>query len=703
MTRVFSTVRRLFIALLLAAAGAAVATGQQAPTQPAPPVTFRAEVDFVEVDALVTDVQGRLVNDLRQSDFEILEDGRPQKIDAFSLVTLPMPPAPREVLGAEPAQHDVSTNFATDGRVYLLVLDDLHTTVANTPRVKALLREFLERSFGANDLAAVAYTSGRVTASQEFTGNRRLLLEAVDKFVGRRLRSEALEIADALNRDPRDSRDTPVNPSNRAGDGRDPFDPYSRLNPYEAERAYQARSTLSVVRDLAALMEGLQGRRKSMILVSEGLTYNIYDGFGNPSAGTILREGTDAMAAAMRANVAIYTVDPRGLATVGDAIDIAGTSPNDPHFTVPGAMLDLLRISQQSLRELANQTGGFAGIDSNDLTGVLDRVVRENSTYYLLGYHSTNQRRDSRFRRIDVRVTRPGLQVRARRGYVAARGGRADDAKAAARAIDAVLASPIPVTAIPMTLSAAAFAGAGQDASVTLAVEMRADAFRFVQKDDRFLDTIELSISAVDAGGTVRGGRQHKLDLELRAANVALARQHGVRVISEVSLPPGRYQLRVAAAESGAGRLGSVFHDLDVPDFRAGFGVSGIALTSGNASETPTVRALDPLADVLVSPPTTAREFGPSDVIALLAEFYDNGSVTSHDVELAAVARSQDGRVAFEHRDRRSSGGLDTRHRYAVQIPLNGFAPGTYTIRIEGRSGAPGNRTAARDMLIRVH
>jgi hypothetical protein len=114
------------------------------------------------------------------------------------------------------------------------------------------------------------------------------------------------------------------------------------------------------------------------------------------------------------------------------------------------------------------------------------------------------------------------------------------------------------------------------------------------------------------------------------------------------------------------------------------------------------VRALDPLANVLVSPATTAREFGRDDVIALLTEFYDNSAVTPHGLELSAVARSDDGRVAFEHRDERSSGGLDSRHRYAVQIPLETFTPGRYTIRIEGRSLAGSGRSAAREILIQV-
>ena len=701
--------KRTPIALTFVALGAAVVVGQQ--TVDLPPVTFRAEVNYVEVDAVVTDGQGRPVTDLGQADFDVLEDGRPQKIGAFSVVRLPLvtPPPAAGAAGATAdidsalGSPDVVTNTAADGRIYLLVLDDLHTTMANTPRVKAFLREFLEQRFGPRDLAAVAYTSGRLAASQDFTSNRALLLQAVEKFAGRRLRSEALEIADALNRDPRDARDTAVNPSNRAGDGRDPFDPYSGLNPYEAERADRARSALGVVRDLAQLMEGVRGRRKALILVSEGVTYDVYDGFRNVSAGAVLQQATDAIGSAMRANVAIYAVDPRGLATSGDAIDLAGTSPNDPHFTIPGRILDLIRLSQQSLRDLADQTGGFAGIDNNDLAGVMGRIVQESSSYYLLGYYSSNDRRDGRFRRIEVRVRRSGVQVRSRRGYVAPRNDAPKSTPG--RELDAALASPIPMSGIPMRASATAFATTTKDVSVLLTIELQADQFRFSQRDDRFFDTLEVSTSATSSAGAAGPGRQHTLDLEMRAANVALARTHGLRVISEISLPPGRHRVRIAAAERGARLAGTVFADLDVPDFRAqGLWMSGVALTSAGASEMPTIRAQDPLAQVLLSPPTTAREFGRDDVIALLSEFYDNsGRTTPQTLELSTAARSADGgRLVFEHRDERASGALENRHRYAVQIPLNAFAPGDYVVRIEGRIGAGDGMTAAREVHIRV-
>ena len=420
---------RIPVAFLLAALSAVIATAQQAPapsrqaspapspppsqeappSQEPPPVTFRVEINYVEVDAVVTDAQGRLVTDLSQEDFEVLEDGRPQKVTAFSLINLPVERAPRPLFLGEPIEPDVRANTVAEGRIYMIVLDDLHTGFASTPRVKRFLREFVERNFGANDLAAIVYTSGRGIAGQEFTNSRRLLLEAIDRFTGRRLRSEALEINDSLNsteRDPSDERSLKL------------------MDPLEMERAYNARTTLSAVRDLAAFMEGIRGRRKSLLLISEGISYNIYDVFNYTSAGLILQHANDAVAAATRANTAIYAIDPRGLSGFEEGIEASGT-PADitpSQFSVTGSLMDAVRMSQQSLQVLANETGGFAAINRNDFAGAFERVVRENSTYYVLGYYPANDRRDGRFRRIEVRVKRPGMQVRSRRGYVAPRG-----------------------------------------------------------------------------------------------------------------------------------------------------------------------------------------------------------------------------------------------------------------------------------------
>jgi VWFA-related protein len=698
---------RIPVAVLAAALSAAALAAQQPSSPSAPPapaqgggeVTFRVEVNYVEVDAVVTDAAGKIVTDLTQADFEVLEDGKPQTVTAFSLVNLAIERPVRPLFAGGPIESDVSANTIAEGRIYVIVLDDLHTNFANTARVRQFLRAFIESDFGTNDLAAVVYTSGRATAGQEFTNSRRLLLEAVDRFSGRRLRSEAAELADELSRradtlDPANERDLKL---------RDPL---------EAERAYHARSMLSSVRDLAAFMEGIRGRRKSILLISEGISYNIYDMFNNSSAGIILQQANDAVAAATRANVAIYPIDPRGLSAFEEAIESAGVpgGVTPSQFSLTGQLQDSLRLSQQSLQVLAEQTGGFAAINRNDFAGAFERVVRENSSYYVLGYYPTNDRRDGRFRRIEVRVTRPGLQVRARRGYVAPR-GRAPNTRPPAGAtpldvaMGTALNSPIPITGIPLSLSAAAFKGTAPNASIALALEMRADAFRFTEKGSTFLDRVQVAFSAVDAGGTIRPGHKHVLGMEMGAATVAAARERGFRVVSEIVLPPGRYQLRASAAEEGANRTGSVFYDLEVPDFyKAPFAMSGIALASASTSATPTVRPSDTLRDVLPGPLATAREFPTNDQIALFAEFYENlPNAPPHSIALSTTVRAEDGRVVFENREQRSSADLQGKsggYGYGVRVPLTEFTPGVYVIRIEGRS--INNATAAREVLIRV-
>lgn len=257
-------------------------------------------------------------------------------------------------------------------------------------------------------------------------------------------------------------------------------------------------------------------------------------------------------------------------------------------------------------------------------------------------------------------------------------------------------------------MSAAAYKGTAPNATVALVVEMRADAFKFAEKNGMLLDRVEVALSSVDAKGTIRPGQKHVLTMEMSPTTAQLARERGFRVVSEIALPPGRYQLRVAAAEEGANQSGSAFYDIDVPDFqKTPFAMSGLAITSAGASQTPTVRATDPLKDVLPGPPVTVREFGRNDQIALFAEFYENvANAPPHSIQLETTVRAEDGRVVFENREQRSSTDLQGKsggYGYGVRFSLNEFAPGTYVIRVQGRNlAAAADPPLGRDVLIRV-
>jgi hypothetical protein len=304
--------------------------------------------------------------------------------------------------------------------------------------------------------------------------------------------------------------------------------------------------------------------------------------------------------------------------------------------------------------------------------------------------------------------------VRSRQGYVAPR-GRAPQARtdAAASPLTAAVAealgSPIPIAGIPMRVFAAAYKGTAPNASVALAIDVGAEDFRFTPKDNTFLDRLEVRLAAVDARGELRGADRHVLAMTMREETVARVREKGFRVVSQLDLPPGRYQLRVAAGEEGDNRSGSVLYDLEVPDFYAPpFAMSGVSLTSAlETTAVPTARPKDPLRDFLPGPPVTAREFDNSDEIALFAEFYENArGAPPHMLDLSTTMRAEGGRVVFEDREERSSADLQGGaggHGYAVRIPLGGFAPGTYVIRMEGRSRAAGQDAAlGRDVVIRI-
>ena len=714
---------RFTLLFLLCALTLPVLSAQQpsppADAQQAPPVTFHAEVNYVEVDAVVTDAKGNMVSDLTAGDFEVLEDRKAQKVTAFGLVNIPVTRADQPLYATAPTEPDVQSNHQVDGRVYLLVLDSLHTDPLNALRVKAAARQFVERRLGTNDVAAVVHTSGRSDLGQDFTTNRRLLMAAIDRFVGDKLRSATLERADAYGRTGLTSGTNPINSTQQG-----------ITDPYEMERGAHARSMLTYLRRLSDFMAGVRGRRKAMILISEGLAYDMSNLFGTNDTSMIVDEMRDTIGAATRANVSIFAIDPRGLATgVGDAIEIEGF-PDTPPITDSGdsgggapnprslgiglqSMMSEARLSQDSLRMLAEDTGGFAAVNRNDFKDVFERVVRENSTYYVLGYYSTNEKRDGKFRTITLRVkSRPGLTIRARRGYVAPRGKAPEVKPAAAGATSAVLRealnSPLPVGGIPMAVFAAPFKGAAPNATVVVSVELKTNDFKYTEKDGALSDLLDVVVTPVDRAGVRKPAQRSTITLAFKPATRDAANANGIRVLSALDLPPGGYQLRVTIGERGSDRAGTVLYDIEVPDFsKALLTMSGIAVTANSSTQAVTVGSEGTIAPLLRGPTTAAREFGRGDTLALFAEIYENApGVATHKLDLTTTVKAEGGRTVFQSNEERSSTELQAGrggYGYASSIPLKDFTPGLYVIHVEARSRTSSKEAGiGRDIQIRV-
>jgi VWFA-related protein len=673
-------------------------TAQQPATAPPPasgqpPITFRVEIDYVELDAIVTDAQGRPVRNLTREDFQVFEEGQPQTVTNFSQVDLPLERPDAPLFAASEIEPDVRSNRREfDGRVYVLVLDDLHTHVARSVQVREAAREFISRYFGANDVAAIVQTGGGSRKGvQEFTSSRARLLRALDAFMGQKLRSSTLEKLDDYNL----RRGTPD------------FDAPRDLS--EAERASKARRTLSSLKSVADYLAGIRGRRKAVIFFSEGIDYDMTNPVQNRYASDILDETQEAIAAATRANVSFYAVDPRGLGGLSqEAIEIAAL-PDDPSIISPTALHQELLQSQDSLRTISNETGGFAAVNRNDFSTTFARIVSENSSYYVLGYTSTDTRRDGRFRKIDIRVSRPGLEVRARKGYVAPKGrpaSRTSVNEDTSAQLSAAMQSPVPISALGISVFAAPLKGSGNKASLLLAVEVDGAKLRFTQKDGVFADDVEVAVLAVDDRGEIRDGGRDLLNLRLRPETHALVSRSGTRILRRLEVPPGRYQVRVGVRDGGSGAVGSVLSDLDVPDFsKAALSMSGLLLTSASANRIPTANPDPDFSKVMPGPPVTLREFPQNDVLAVFAEVYDNLTKTPHRVSIKTTVLSDTGTVVFAAEGERRNDelkGASGGYGHTTTIPLKGFAPGRYVLRVEARTLLSDGSTASRDIEFRI-
>jgi hypothetical protein len=257
-----------------------------------------------------------------------------------------------------------------------------------------------------------------------------------------------------------------------------------------------------------------------------------------------------------------------------------------------------------------------------------------------------------------------------------------------------------------MSVFAAPFKGEAPKAAVAVTLELEARQFTYVEKNGVFTNNLEFGFTALDSKGKMVPGERSTVDLALKPDTLARAKEHGFRVVSQIDLPPGRYQLRVAAAESG-GKSGSVFYDLEVPDFhKERMTMSGLAITAASARLTPTARSKDPLRDFLPAPPVAEREFDRRDELALFAEIYENApGAAEHKIDITTTVRADDGRVVLQSQEERSSAELQGGrggYGYSARIPLAEFAPGAYVLRVEATSRTDPDGGVGRDVEFRV-
>ncbi len=375
-------------AIALAVASAAHPDARQNPEGPPDRPIFRLSVSLVQLDAVVTDSKGRHVTTLGPEDFEVYQDGHDQPVVAVSYIetgdawhdTSGLPPLPPEAVKPDDAR-----------RVMAIVVDDLRMSFESMYYARRGLKRFVDDGFEAGDRAMLVTTSGAVRRPA-LTFSANVLKSAVNRL---RFSLWGVRAASALD---------PV-------DGANPFDAFQNFQEHNfAESAIEG-----IERSIDAL-KPLPGR-KSVILVSEG--FSVF-GFGMDNA--LIRDSLQRLVDhANRAGVVVYAVDPRGLVVTGPTAADSGS---------PRMMAGLadrrssaLRDSQEGLRYVAGETGGFAVVNNNDLAAGMRRIMADQQGYYLIGYQpeagTVSADSSGRFRHVRIKVKRKGLKVRTRSGFYA--------------------------------------------------------------------------------------------------------------------------------------------------------------------------------------------------------------------------------------------------------------------------------------------
>ena len=394
----------------LATLALTTALGAQAPALPSQggQPQFRVAIDYVTTDAIARNGQDQFVADLTKRDFEVYEDGVKQEITGLTLVhggrvhNLAAPPAPSAqegiILPPSRPKND------TAGRIFLIIVDDLHLDFRNTGRIRDLFKKISRTLIHEGDMFSIVST-GPSSLAIDPTYDRKILDEAIKKVTG-----NGLKPADIIQ-----GSDGAQGPS---------------------EVRYRANVAFSTAYDMLSQMERINNRRKAVIWVSNGYDFNpfaesrlgedpVFGGrFGQTreegrqqqgqfsgqqfSDADLARELAEVTRTANRANATLYTIDPRGLVAGADLDEQLDPVEYSEH----------VRKTQDSLRVLAEETGGIAVVNQNNFDKALKRIDAETSDYYVLGYSSTNPDPLKRTRKIEVKlVDKPGISVWSRTSY----------------------------------------------------------------------------------------------------------------------------------------------------------------------------------------------------------------------------------------------------------------------------------------------
>ncbi len=649
--------------------------------------TFRVESELVLVNVTVRDKNGNFVGGLKPQDFTILEDNKPQKIVSFDIENVdavatqdvaqakPLPGEPTPAAIAKPAANP-SDQFK-DRRLIVLFFDLSAMEPDEIDRAITSAAHYVDSQMAPADLVSIVSLGSSLLVNQDFTSDHALLKKQIQAFGeggGQGYEEGTTGTTEG----------TPDTGQPFTADD-------TEYNIFNTDRRLEA------LRSVAEKLSHVQ-QKKSLIYFSSGMDRT---GIENQS------ELRAAVNAAVRSNLAIYTMDLRGLQALvagGEAqnASLRGTSAYSGQSMINALTSNF--TTQETLVTLASDTGGRAFLDSNDFGQVFKGVQQDTSTYYLLGYHSSNPAKDGRYRRIVVKVNVPGVKIDYRRGYYAAADYQHSTKEDKELQLEEELASELPTTDLPLYLGAAYFRLETNKFFVPISLVVPGSQIPFVRNSDRDKATL-------DVIGVVLDSENHPVtrirDTVKLAVNTASeVQKKNVQYDTGLSLPPGKYHLKFVVRENQTGRMGSFETDLEVPDLKSQpLKMSSIVLAS---QLEPTKKTSTPnplIRDGSEIIPNVTHVFSPAQHLRLYYEVYDPGhsksaqSSESHStapgIHLLTSVSFFRGKTRIFESSPVELTELNARDRKAgifqLDLPLNTLKPGFYTCQVNVIDDAAGS------------
>ena len=536
-------------ALACCCVGLIVVRAQQSPDQSQGQSSFTLKVnsDLVLTNVVVRDKKtGEVVRGLTQKDFTVLENGKPQQISSFDFESVDQAaPLNEATISGKDGQSIFNAKKGVakpeelrNHRLIVMFFDLTSMQPEDIERSVDAARNYINKKMQPADIVAVVSLDNTLSLDQDFTQNKQLLLNAVNSYSagsGQGFQSGA------------------TSTTNQVEDTTSFTADESEYNDLNTDRELFAISSIS--KSLAYINE-----KKSMLYFSGGIQR---DGIENQAS---LRS---AINAAVRANLSIYSVDTRGLQAIsplGDASTGSLRGANSYNGAALQNNLDANFNTQEVMATLSSDTGGKSFFDSNDFSPAFERVQRDTSAYYVIGFRSSDIRKDGRYRRLTIKINRSDVKLEYRPGYYAPADFKHSNREDRERELEDQLASELPATDVAVYLEALYFRTDETHYFVPVSIVVPGSQIPFVKGGDRDKATLDIIGDVKDAAGHEIGQTRQTVKLSIDQAQQV--RQKNVQYSTGFNLPIGKYHLKFVVRENETGRMGSFEADINVPDQR---------------------------------------------------------------------------------------------------------------------------------------